>query len=116
MPAAPSKAELVPMLAPTHACVCRDSHSTAHVHTSCHPLPGHPQTLQSPQEGRWPPAALPEAAAHVQLVLTRPQPVVTHWTLAGRARLAGARQMGDTRAPSRAGEESLSRVMSLLRV
>lgn len=58
----------------------------------------------------------PEALGYLQLVLVRPQPVVTHCRSLGRARLAGARQTGATRGPSWAGEESFSRVMSLLRL
>lgn len=47
------------------------------------------------------------------MLLVRPQPVVTHFSPEGSVSVAEARQTGDTRAFSWAGEDSFSRVMSL---
>lgn len=84
-----------------------NSHMSPHVHTN-----GCSHALPPSQHSKSP----PRAAGYLQVVLMRPQPVVTHCWESDRARLAAARQTGDTRVPSWADEESFSSVMSLLRV
>lgn len=105
---------------PAPVCTLRQGYSTAQPSPFPHiqemSPPQAPLDLQSPKEEQQLHTALPEAAAYVQLGLVRPQPVVTARALEGRTRLAGARQMVDTRDPSWAGVDSLSRVMSLFMV
>lgn len=88
------------LLTVTHICLPMCSPMDAAMR--CHP----PSTVRAP----------PRAAGYLQVVLVRPQPVVTHCWVSDRARLAAARQTEDTREPSWAAEESFSSVMSLLRV
>lgn len=115
------------MQAPEHTPtpVCSLVHAqTGLLHCPAPPFP-HLQQMSPPQAPLDPQSleeeeqlhpALPEAAAYVLLGLVRPQPVVTAQALLGRTRLAGGRQMVDTRDPSWAGVDSLSRVMSLFMV
>lgn len=120
--AAPRKGRIVdshPWVTPTHP---PPEHTGTHSDTVT-PLPSSPLPTRAGdvtptgtlEEQQLHPA-LPEAAAYVQLGLVRPQPVVTAQALLGRTRLAGGRQMVDTRDPSWAGVDSLSRVMSLFMV